>query len=68
MDTTNVQADSDAGLHQSNLSFPDFVSGTSNSYDVGAFTPQDMSLAATGTPAASEPEVEAEPIKSETPA
>jgi regulatory factor X len=67
MDTSNTQDDSNAPLHQSGLTFPDFVSGSSSSFDVGAFTPQDMGLGS-GTPAASEPDHETEPIKSETPA
>jgi regulatory factor X len=69
MDTSNVQTESDAGLHQPSLSFPDFSASTP--YDVAnAFTPQDLSLTSGSTPAASsETESDAtEPIKSETPA
>lgn len=61
MDTSAPHDDSTS--HPSGLSFPDYVSVSGNSFDVGAFTPQD--LHASATPAASEPEHDPEPVKTE---
>ncbi|KAI0776088.1 hypothetical protein BD413DRAFT_260416 [Trametes elegans] len=54
----------DLAVHTSGLSFPDYGSST---FDVPAFTPQDLGIATTGTPpsAGSEPENEPEPVKTE---
>lgn len=54
-------------VNPSGLSFPDYVSGTST-FDVTAFTPQDLGISASGTPppSSSEPETEPEVVKSET--
>lgn len=45
------------------VSFPDY--GSSNSFDVGSFTPQDLGMSSTGTPSANEPEHESAPVKTE---
>ena len=65
MDTSTSQDDAVSGNHHSGLSFPDYVSGSGNSFDVGAFTPQDLGMTSSATPAASEPEHDPEPVKSE---
>ncbi|KAI0677529.1 hypothetical protein C8Q78DRAFT_1066040 [Trametes maxima] len=54
----------DLSVHTSGLSFPDYSSST---FDVPAFTPQDLGINTTGTPpsASSEPETEPEPVKAE---
>ncbi len=51
-------------VHNSGLSFPDYGSST---FDVPAFTPQDLGISASGTPpsTSSEPENDSDPVKSE---
>lgn len=66
MDTSAPQDDSIPSGHQSGLSFPDYVSSSANSFDVSSFTPQDLGMSSSGTPADSEPDHEPEPVKSET--
>ncbi|GBE79452.1 hypothetical protein SCP_0206520 [Sparassis crispa] len=67
MDTSSTHDDS-MPVHSSGLSFPEYVTG-SGSFDVGAFTPQDLGVGASGTPppSSSEPTPEEEPelVKSE---
>jgi regulatory factor X len=65
MDTSAPQDDSLPSVHQSGLSFPDYVSGPSNSFDVGAFTSRDMSMNSSGAPVENEPDPEVEPVKTE---
>jgi regulatory factor X len=65
MDTSTSQEDTVSTNQHSGLSFPDYVSGSGNSFDVGAFTPQDLGIPSSTTPAASEPEHDPEPVKSE---
>jgi len=64
MDTSAPHDDSLPAVHSSGLPFPDF-SGSGNSFDVGAFTPQDLNMNSNGTPAACESEHDSEPVKSE---
>ncbi|KAI0660953.1 hypothetical protein C8Q70DRAFT_1052775 [Cubamyces menziesii] len=54
----------DLSVHTSGLSFPDYGSGT---FEVPAFTPQDLGISTTGTPpsASSDPENESESVKAE---
>ena len=54
----------DLSVHASALSFHDYGSST---FEVPAFTPQDLGISASGTPpsASSEPDNEPEPVKSE---
>ncbi|KAH9936953.1 hypothetical protein B0H21DRAFT_758272 [Amylocystis lapponica] len=65
MDTSPSHDDTMAS-HSSSLSFPDYVSGPT-SFDVAAFTPQDMGISASGTPpsASNSPDNESEAVKSE---
>jgi len=66
MDTSTSQDESVSTSHHSGLSFPDYVSGSGNSFDVGAFTPQDLGITTSTTPAAaSEPEHDSESVKPE---
>jgi regulatory factor X len=65
MDTSASQDDSIPSVHQPGLSFPDYVSGSSNSFDVGAFTTRDLGMNSSGAPADNEPDSEAEPVKTE---
>jgi regulatory factor X len=65
MDTSTPTDESIPAVHSSGLPFPDFSSST-NSFDVGAFTPQDLGgINSSGTPAASDAEHDSEPVKSE---
>ncbi|KAI0750847.1 hypothetical protein C8Q80DRAFT_1154280 [Daedaleopsis nitida] len=63
LDGTSSQDDALA-VHNSGLAFHDYGSST---FDVPAFTPQDLGISASGTPpsAGSEPENESELVKSE---
>jgi regulatory factor X, other len=63
MDTSPSQDDSMPAVHSSGMPFPDF-SGSGNSFDVSAFTPQDLNMTS-GAPASSEPDQDPEPVKSE---
>ncbi|THH14676.1 hypothetical protein EW146_g5682 [Bondarzewia mesenterica] len=63
MDTSAPHDDPLSGVHQSGLSFPDYVSGPTSSFDVTAFTPQDLGLGSTATGTEAEREVEI--VKSE---
>jgi regulatory factor X len=60
MDTSTPQDDP---VHQPGLSFSDST-GSSNFFDVGAFTPQDLNMSTSATPA-SEADHDSEPVKSE---
>ncbi|KAM5532305.1 hypothetical protein V8D89_014063 [Ganoderma adspersum] len=63
LDSTSTPEDA-LSVHTSGLSFPDYSSST---FDVPAFTPQDLGISASGTPpsASSDPENDSEPVKSE---
>lgn len=63
LDSTSTPEDA-LSVHTSGLSFPDYSSST---FDVPAFTPQDLGISASGTPpsASSEGENDSEPVKSE---
>ena len=63
MDTSPTQDDPISTVHQPGLSFTDFA-GPSSSFDVSAFTPQDLNMSSSATPAASEQD-DTEPVKSE---
>jgi len=65
MDTSTPHDDPLSSVHQSGLSFPDYVSGSANSFDVTAFTPQDLGMGSTGASAGGEQEQESESVKSE---
>ena len=53
----------DLSVHTTGLSFTDYGSST---FDVPAFTPQDLGISASGTPpSSSEPESESEVVKTE---
>jgi len=65
MDTSATSDDPLAGVHQTGLSFPDYVPGSSNSFDVTAFTSQDLNLSSSGQPTNTEQEQESEIVKSE---
>ncbi|TFY66941.1 hypothetical protein EVG20_g4143 [Dentipellis fragilis] len=65
MDTSVPQDDPLAGVHQAGLSFPDYVSGSGNTYDVASFTPQDLGLNSTGAPTGGEQEQDPDAVKSE---
>ncbi|EJF61258.1 hypothetical protein DICSQDRAFT_106385 [Dichomitus squalens LYAD-421 SS1] len=62
LDNTSTPEDA-LSVHNSGLSFPDY----SSTFDVPAFTPQDLGISASGTPpsASSDPENEPESVKSE---
>jgi regulatory factor X len=65
MDTTAIsQDDSVTPAQQSSVSFPDYVAGSANPFEVGAFTPQELGMTA-HTPAASEPEHDSDVVKTE---
>lgn len=63
LDSASSQDDALA-VHSTGLSFPDYGS---SSFDVPAFTPQDLGISGSGTPpsASSEPENESDAVKSE---
>ena len=64
MDTSAPHDDPLSAVHQSGLAFPDYVSGPGSSFDVTAFTPQDLGMPPSA-PSANESEHEAEGVKSE---
>lgn len=60
--------DDSISVNSSGLSFPDYVNvGGTSSFDVTAFTPQDLGISASGTPSSttSDPDNEPEAVKSE---
>ncbi|KDQ64519.1 hypothetical protein JAAARDRAFT_166855 [Jaapia argillacea MUCL 33604] len=68
IEASTAQDDGMAPVHQAGLSFSDYVSGPASSYDVGAFTPQDLAMTPSVAPTpGSESEHEQE-VKAETPA
>ncbi|ETW83948.1 hypothetical protein HETIRDRAFT_170415 [Heterobasidion irregulare TC 32-1] len=64
MDTSAPHDDPLSAVHQSGLAFPDYVSGPGSSFDVTAFTPQDLGMPPSA-PSTNESEHEAEGVKSE---
>ncbi|KAI0045297.1 hypothetical protein FA95DRAFT_131200 [Auriscalpium vulgare] len=65
MDTSAAQDDPLANVHQSGLSFSDYVTGSGNAFDVAAFNPQDLNMGASGASAANEHDSEVEGVKAE---
>jgi hypothetical protein len=63
MDTSGTQDDALGSVHSGALSFPDYVTGSGNTFDV-TFTPQDLGIGASGAPSG-EQGSEGEAVKTE---
>jgi regulatory factor X len=63
MDASGAQDDNLGSVHPAGLSFPDYVTGPGNTFDV-TFTPQDLGIGA-GGPASGEQGSEREVVKTE---